>query len=117
MYSGKLSQYIWEVSFVYFTLIRNTVAVYEKCFSMPLMSACVKWAKEQLDAFNLILSRQLSTVSKEGGEWNEAMREARENANILLEVGLDFSSFIGREFLSTKSDAGPIGLGLEGPAT
>jgi hypothetical protein len=111
VFSGKLSEYIWEVAFVYFTLIRNTVAVYEKCFSTPLMSACVKWAKEQLDAFNLILSRQLSTVPRDGLEWQECMQQARENANMLLEVGLDFSSFIGRAKV-VEQQPQPVGLGL-----
>ena len=112
MFSGKLSEYIWEISFVYFTLIRNTVATYDKCFSTPLMSACVKWAKEQLDAFNLILSRQLSTVPKEGQEWKECMQQARENANMLSEVGMDFSCFVGRTTIVEQQESRPVGLGL-----
>lgn len=76
------------------------------------MSACVKWAKEQLDAFNTILSRQLSTVTRDGPEWKECMQQAEEHANMLLEVGLDFSGLIGRTPAGVTKNSGPVGLGL-----
>lgn len=113
MFGGNLSEYIWEVSFVYFTIIKNTVAIYGECFAPPLMSACVKWAKEQLDAFNVILLRQLSSIQRDSPEWIDCMRQAKEHASMLSEVGLDFNAFIGREASAGKPETGPRGLGLE----
>lgn len=74
------------------------------------MSACVKWAKEQVDAFNVILARQLSSTEKDGQVWTECMDQAREHAKMLSEVALDFSSLIGLNSIDIQNE--PIGLGL-----
>jgi len=78
------------------------------------MSACVKWAKEQVEAFNSILARQLSSTERGGHVWTECMNQAREHGKMLSAVGLDFNSLIGRESLAElgQSPGGPVGLGL-----
>ncbi|KAI9051643.1 hypothetical protein LZ554_004685 [Drepanopeziza brunnea f. sp. 'monogermtubi'] len=111
IFEGNLHQYIWEVSFVYFTIIRNTVSTFQTCFQAAVMSACVKWAKEQVDDFNIILGRQLSGTERGGPLWTECMNQAKEHAKMLSEVGLDFKSLIGRGS-SDLDPNGPIGLGL-----
>jgi len=60
-----------------------------------MMSACVKWAKQHVDDFNVILLRQLSSVEEGSDTWNECMERARLHANMLSEAGLDFKDFIG----------------------
>ena len=114
IFEGDILQYIWEISFVYFTIIRNTVTTYQSCFPPVLMSACVKWAKEQVDDFNRILARQLSSTEKGGPIWNECMDQAKEHARMLSEVGLDFRSLIGRDISVDDGGParGPVGLGL-----
>lgn len=97
IFEGNLQQYIWELSFVYFTIIKNTVSVYHDCFPPPMMSACVTWAKEQVAAFNVILLRQLSNTDKSEQRWIESMDQAKRHAKMLAEVGLDFDNMIGRE--------------------
>ncbi|KMP02612.1 exocyst complex component exo84 [Coccidioides immitis RMSCC 2394] len=52
----------FQVSFIYFTMIKNTIGIYQQCFPSNMTSACIKWAKGHLDAFNASLSRQLSSV-------------------------------------------------------
>jgi hypothetical protein len=113
IFEGNLHQYIWEVSFVYFTIIRNTVSTFQICFPPFLMSACVKWAKEQVDAFNILLARQLSSTDRDGPVWKECMDQAQEHAKMLSEVGLDFKSLIGRDSSSGQDQNGPVGLGLK----
>ncbi|KFX95795.1 hypothetical protein V490_03669 [Pseudogymnoascus sp. VKM F-3557] len=112
IFEGNLHQYIWEVSFVYFAIIKNTVLTFQECFPPLTMSACVKWAKEQVDAFNVILSRQLSSADREGHVWKECMEQAREHGQMLSEVGLDFKNLIGRETDATSGGNSPVGLGL-----
>lgn len=112
IFEGNLHQYIWEVSFVYFTIIRNTVSCFQACFPPLMMSACVKWAKEQVDAFNLILARQLSSVEQESQVWNECMDQAKEHAKMLAEVGLDFKNLVGKTIETSQDVAKPVGLGL-----
>ncbi|KAH6635138.1 Cullin repeat-like-containing domain protein [Chaetomium sp. MPI-SDFR-AT-0129] len=115
IFQGNLDQYIWEISFVYFTIIRNTFSCFQACFPPPMMSACVKWAKEEVDAFNAILSRQLSG-EKEGGEvWKRCMDTAKDHAGMLSEVGLDFRNLVGQNVKTaseTPANNGPAGLGL-----
>ena len=68
-----------------------------------MMSACVKWAKEQVDQFNDILLRQLSNSDPGEKRWIESMNQARDHAKMLAEVGLDFDNLIGR-----KQVIGPV---------
>ncbi|CCU74773.1 unnamed protein product [Blumeria hordei] len=96
IFEGNLFQYIWEISFIYFTIIRNTVSTYQACFPSPLMSACVKWAKEQVESFSLMLERQLSNTERNGPVWTECMAQAKQHANMLSEVGLDIKGLISR---------------------
>ncbi|SPQ20105.1 99289591-e031-4483-a94c-c1870fb89995 [Thermothielavioides terrestris] len=119
IFQGNLEQYIWEISFVYFTIIRNTVSCFQACFPPPMMSACVKWAKEEVDAFNAILARQLSG-EKEGSEtWTRCMNTSKDHAGMLAEVGMDFRNLVGQNIKPAGGDAAsastsnaPAGLGL-----
>ena len=77
-----------------------------------MMSACVKWAKEQVDAFNVILDRQLSGAERGGPVWTECMNQAKEHAKMLSEVGLDFKSLIGRIVGDPLLPGTGVGLGL-----
>lgn len=60
-----------------------------------MMSACVKWAKEQLDAFNEVLGRQLGSVREGSETWRDCVGRAREHAGMMAEVGLDFRDLVG----------------------
>lgn len=111
IFEGNLHQYIWEVSFVYFTIIRNTVSTFQTCFPPLLMSACVKWAKEQVDTFNILLERQLSSTERGGQVWTDCIEQAKEHARMLSDVGLDFRSLVGRGSLEQAPEK-PVGLGL-----
>lgn len=70
----------------------------------------MKWAKEQVDAFNTILARQLSSTERAGRVWSECMNQAREHAKMLSEVGLDFRGLVGQE--ADQATDKPVGLGL-----
>jgi hypothetical protein len=77
------------------------------------MSACVKWAKEHVDQFNILLKRQLSSVEEGGKLWTECMDLAHEHAGMLKAVGLDFTELVGsgvREAELSRDE--PVGLGL-----
>lgn len=60
-----------------------------------MMSACVKWAKEHLDHFNGILASQLANVPRDSPTWKQCMDRAREHAQMMDEVGLDFKGLVG----------------------
>lgn len=74
------------------------------------MSACVKWAKEHVDAFNVLLDRQLSSVDRSSPIWQECMDQALTHAGMLTEVGLDFTELVGRE--TADKEHRPVGLGV-----
>lgn len=73
------------------------------------MSACVKWAKEHVDAFNILADRQLSSVDRDSPVWQECMEQAVAHAGMLTEVGLDFSELVGRR---PAVEVRPVGLGV-----
>lgn len=75
------------------------------------MSACVKWAKEHVDAFNVILARQLSSVDRSGKVWDECMKLAHDHAAMLADVGLDFKELVGNNVDDDESQ--PVGLGVK----
>ncbi|KAJ9161869.1 Exocyst complex component EXO84 [Coniochaeta hoffmannii] len=117
IFQGDLHLYIWELSFVYFTIIRNTVSCFQGCFPPPMMSACVKWAKEEVDAFNAILARQLSSTEEGGEVWTLCMDRAKEHSKMLSEVGLDFRNLVGQKVKSNGAERNgaaekPTGVGL-----
>ena len=95
IFEGNLPQYNFELSYVVFTLITNTVTVFQSCFSPNMMSACVKWAKAQVEAFNVILHRQLSSLDPGSDVWRDCMDRVREHVGLMTDVGLDFRNIIG----------------------
>lgn len=113
IFEGNLPDYIFQISYIYFTIIKNTVDMYQKCFPQQLMSACVKWSKEHIDQFNILLKRQLSSVDEGGNVWNECLRLAHEHAEMLREVGLDFTELVGNGISEQDGEEDqPVGLGV-----
>ncbi|KAI5301393.1 exocyst complex component exo84 [Ascosphaera pollenicola] len=96
VFEGDLKLYIFQISFVYFTLIKNTIATYQQCFPPPSTSAVIKWAKDRVDEFNTILSRQLSSLEKDGVVWNACVDIVMEQCAILNRVGVDFTELVER---------------------
>lgn len=102
IFDGDLHAYIYQISFIYFSVIRNTTATYQTCFPGPMMSACVSWAKRHIDDFNVMLSRQLSSVDSESVTYKECVGRAKQHAAMLNEVGLDFGGLIGVDVESVQ---------------
>lgn len=108
LFEGNLHHHIFQISFVYFTLMRNTISIYQQCFPLPTMSACVKWAKEHLDNFNKILVSQLSNVQRDSMTWRDSIKQAQEHAQMIDEVGLDFKGLVGLELEDEVSNIAPV---------
>ena len=113
IFEGDLHMYIWQLSFAYFTIIHNTVQCFQGCFPPPMMSACVKWAKEEVEAFNVILARQLSSTERGGQVWTQCIDRAKEHAEKLSDVGLDFANLVGKDLYEMPAQTeSAVGLGL-----
>ncbi|MCJ1474745.1 exocyst complex component exo84 [Lambiella insularis] len=106
VFEGDLLAHVTSLSYIYFTLIKNTIAVYQQCFEQAAMSAVVVWAKGHLDAFNESLGRGLSCVETGGGVWREALGRAREMAAGMGEVGVDFRGLVGRGVEGVEEEGG-----------
>ena len=112
VFEGDLHRYIFQISYVYFAIIKNTVVIYQACFAPLMMSACIKWTTEHLETFNALLIRQLSSVEKGGKVWRDCMDVVwRHEREMLGEVGLDFREVVGRG-LEIKGDG--TGTGSNG---
>lgn len=117
VFEGDLHRYIFQISYVYFTIIKNTVVTYQACFAPLMMSACIKWATGHLETFNALLVRQLSSVERGGSVWRECMDLVWSHEREMLgEVGLDFREVVGRG-LDIKGDATRTRSNNEGGGT
>ncbi|KAL1959069.1 hypothetical protein VTO42DRAFT_2855 [Malbranchea cinnamomea] len=94
VFEGDLFLYIFQVSFVHFTLIRNTINIYQQCFPPAMSSAVVKWAKDHVDGFNALLTRQLSSVDPASEVWAKCMDIVRGHVQLLDDVGVDFRDLV-----------------------
>lgn len=82
-----------------------------------MMSTCVKWAKQEVEAFNLVLARQLSSTERGGEVWTTCINRAKEHASMLSEAGLDFTDLVGRgidesNFQQPSTPVGDVSLGV-----
>jgi exocyst complex component 8 len=97
IFEGDLHKYIFQISYVYFTIVKNTVLIYQACFAPVMMSASIVWAKGHLETFNTLLVRQLSSVDRNGAVWRECMDLVWTHEREMLgDIGLDFGEVIGR---------------------
>ena len=94
IFEGDLRHHIFQLSFVYFSLMRNTVKIYQQCFPPLMSSACVKWCHERLQEFNESLGRQLSSVTPGSPTYADCVSRAKEHAGMMGEVGLDFKGLV-----------------------
>ena len=97
VFEGDLHRYVFSLCYVHFTMIRNTVLIYQASFNKDSMSAVIKWSNTHLEMFNSVLQRQMSSVEKHGRVWKECMDVVWEHERGMLgENGLDFREVIGR---------------------
>ena len=96
VFEGDLPLYIFQISFVYFTLIKNTISIYQQCFPGVMSSSCIRWAKQHLDGFNALLGRQLSSVQRGTSIWEKCLEIVRQHVDLLSEVGVDFADLVAR---------------------
>ncbi|PYH48313.1 exocyst subunit EXO84 [Aspergillus saccharolyticus JOP 1030-1] len=96
VFEGDLPIYIFQISYVYFTLIKNTISIYQQCFPPAMSSASIKWAKYHLDGFNALLTRQLSSVQRGTTVYQKCLDIVHEHANLLTEVGVDFTDLVAK---------------------
>jgi hypothetical protein len=98
VFEGDLHRYVFSISYVYFTIVKNTVLIYQAAFTTPGgISACVKWANVHLETFNTLLVRQLSAIEQGGKLWRECMDVVWGHEKEMLgDFGLDFKEVIGR---------------------
>lgn len=73
-----------------FTLIKNTVEIYNSCFEYRLASALVKWAKDRVEDYMELFDRQLEAVAEENKVFEDCMEITRQHSAMLVDCGLDF---------------------------
>ncbi|KAI5855838.1 Cullin repeat-like-containing domain protein [Tricharina praecox] len=89
-FEGDVALYISQVALVQFTLIKNTVEIYNSCFEYRLASALVRWTKEHITTYIGLLDRQLATVEPNSKVYDDCMEITRIHSTMLVECGLDF---------------------------
>ena len=111
-FTGSLPHYLSQLAYAYFTLLANTLSIFQTAFPPATTSAAVVWAKQHVDEFNEILARQLSSVERDSDTWKEVMTSVRRQAGVLGEVGLEFGDLIGKGVEDHMNGDGRIAVGL-----
>ena len=106
VFEGDLHRFVFSLSYVYFTMIKNTILIFQASFGNAgtagqsggnSMSAVITWANTHLESFNGVLQRQMAAVEKGGKVWRDCMDLVWEGEKGLREgEGLDFRSVVGR---------------------
>lgn len=81
--SGDLCRWVWQVGFVYFRLVRNTVAVWQGAgFAAGRAGAVVVWVKGCVDEFNEVLGRQMGRAAEGDGVGGAGEGRVGDNAGV-----------------------------------
>jgi exocyst complex component 8 len=106
IFDGDLASYIYQISLITFTIIKDTAVIFANCFPPVMMSAVVKWAKTHVDEFNELLARQVGGLEKNSPTYAACMGTVEKHVALLAEAGLDFKAFVGVD---------QVGSGSRGP--
>jgi hypothetical protein len=101
-----LSLYISQVALVQFSLIRNTVEIYNSCFDYRLASSLVKWANQHITSFIKLLDKQLKGVDPGSKAYQDCMEIVRIHSTMLVDCGLDFME-LKKHSVPSASPASP----------
>ncbi|MCJ1311814.1 exocyst complex component exo84 [Agyrium rufum] len=117
-FTGSLPQYISQLSYITFTVIKNTVTTFNRCFPDTKTSgSVVVWAKERVDGFIKVVRGQMDGLMDDQGEEGKRVREecleiAREFAgDVGAEVGFEFGILV-RKGLEGVGEEGGYGSGI-----
>lgn len=109
-FDGHIPTYLSHVALVTFTLIRNSVDVYNSCFEPRVASVMVRWAKDHVQQFVELYHRQLEGVAQDDEIRKECEQHVQMHASMLTEVGLDL--FRGGQFLEIQTGSEAFGSPL-----
>ena len=105
-FTGPLPPYLHALAYTTFTLLLHTFRTFSVSFPPASGSAVVKWAKERVDEFNALFSRQVSSVERGTELWEECFEVVRRQVGVLNEVGVDFRGLVGRELEVGRGQGG-----------
>ena len=103
-FTGPLPPYLHALAYTTFSLLLHTFRTFSTSFPPASGSAVVKWAKERVDEFNVVLERQLSSVERGTELWRECVETVKREAAVLWVVGVDFRGLVARNL------AGDLGV-------
>jgi hypothetical protein len=113
-FEGDIALFVSQVALVQFTLIKNTVEIYNNCFDYRLASALVHWAKEHINSYIELVDRQLQTVEPGSKVWENCIELTKIHSTMLVECGLDFKELRNPVAkLGRRRQEQAVGLGLK----
>jgi hypothetical protein len=114
---GALPPHIHALAYTTFTLLLHSFRTFSASFPATSGSAVVRWAKSRVDEFCERVRRQLSSVERGGEVWEACLKIVREEAEVLIEVGVDFSGVVVRGLENDASDVTAMAARTEGTVT
>ncbi|SMQ54101.1 unnamed protein product [Zymoseptoria tritici ST99CH_1A5] len=114
---GALPPHIHALAYTTFTLLLHTFRTFSSSFPAASGSAVVRWAKGRVDEFCERVRRQLSSVEKGGEVWEECAKIVIEEADVLVDVGVDFGGMVVRGLQQEGGEAGTTATRTDAPVT
>ncbi|KXL43939.1 hypothetical protein M433DRAFT_151334 [Acidomyces richmondensis BFW] len=115
-FTGALPPYLRALAYTTFTLVLHTFRTFGQAFPASSSgSVVVAWAREKVEEFNEALARQMvGVVEPVGGEeWTECLKMVKGQAEVLKEVGVDFTGLVAKDLEQRINKGGSIGENLE----
>jgi hypothetical protein len=89
-FDGDTVQYINDLAFIVFTLIKNTCEWYRNWFRDPVMSSgFIKWVKAELERYAAIFRCQVFHESQRFDVIRDCLTLTSDHCQMLVEVGLE----------------------------
>lgn len=101
-FDGDVAMYISQVALAQFTLIKNTVEIYNTCFEPRIASALISWISGHVSAYVEILHVQLQALAPESKVYSDCLEITQIHSTMLVDCGLDFKELRNRKARTEK---------------
>lgn len=90
-YEGDIELYMYQISYVYFNSIKNTIKVYNESFDPQMLSSCITWAQEQVERFKKHQAMHLDCDEVSDEQKARCRQQTLQHSKMLSDVNVDFS--------------------------
>lgn len=96
MYLGNIQEFMFQLSFLYFSPIKQTISVYVEAFPQQMTSASIAWAEARIREFNKRQALHLGVDFVTEEQRTQCREQSLAHAQVLKEVQVDYDWLVNR---------------------